>query len=74
MSCLVQHYKLDFQENNNNQKCSSKGPNVFPTPTTNHKRTERKKEKVNMSLGASTAFSQLVMGKKHRKAILFMTA
>ena len=46
----------------------------LPYPT-NHRRKERKKNpKFNMLLGASVAFSQVVMGKKNRKAILFMTS
>ena len=46
----------------------------LPYPT-NHRRKERKKTlKVNMLLGASAAFSQVVMKKKNRKAILFMTS
>ena len=44
-----------------------------PPYPTNHRRTERKKEKVDMLLGASAVFSQPVMGKKNKKVVLFMT-
>lgn len=51
-------------------KSLSKRLTCFPHPYSTNQRSE---EKVSMALGSSAAFSQLVVGKKNRKTVLFVT-